>query len=71
MRFGSHSHDPDLQNLDATTTAKRASVVRTLRDLADQIERSPVERLSESLAWITATIAAVVRAVDHALGVQR
>lgn len=68
MRFGTHSHDVDPQQLDAKDTAERDRLVRTLRDLAERIERANLTRVRDSLRWIAAAVDPVVRSVERALG---
>ena len=69
MRFGSHSHDTELETLDPRS--ERARLVRTLRDVAERIERAPLERITESLAFIVAALQPVLRLVERALGHQK
>ena len=68
MRFGSRSHDTDPDKPDETVTGERARLVRTLRDLADRIERAPFGRIAESVAWIAKAVEPLVTVVDRALG---
>jgi hypothetical protein len=71
MRFGSRSHDTEPQKSETTVTGERARLVRTLRDLADRIERAPFGRITESVAWIAKAVEPVVEVVDRALGRSR
>lgn len=66
MRFGSRSHEPE--KTDTTVSTERDRVVRTLRDLADRIERAPFNKISESLTWIATTIEPLVAVVERAAG---
>jgi len=66
MRFGSRSHEPD--KTDTTVSTERDRLVRTLRDLADRIERAPFNRIAESLAWIATSVEPLVHVVDRAVG---
>ena len=68
MRFGSRSHDIDLDKLDPKISTERDRLVRTLRDVADRIERAPAGRISESAAWITAAVEPLLRVVERVLG---
>ncbi len=70
MRFGSRSHDTDPEKPDATVTGERDRLVRTLRDLADRIERAPFKRITGSVAWIAAAVEPLVHVVERALGRQ-
>ena len=71
MRFGSRSHDTDPDKPETTVTGERARLVRTLRDLADRIEKAPFGRITESVAWIAKAVEPVVTVVDRALGRSR
>jgi len=66
MRFGSRSHDVD--KLDAKVTTERDRLVRTLRDLADRIEKAPSGRITESVTRIAVVVEPLVRVVERALG---
>lgn len=68
MRFGSRSHDIDVDKLDAAVTTERDRLVQTLRDLADRIEKAPLSRITESVAWISVAVEPLVRVVERALG---
>jgi hypothetical protein len=70
MRFGSRSHDVDPERPKPNTRveAERDHLVRTLRDLADRIDRAPLHRISESVAWLTAGVKPLMGAVERALG---
>lgn len=69
MRFGSHSHDIDLETLDPR--GERARLVGTLRDVAERIEKAPLDRITESLAFIVAALQPLIRLVERALGPQK
>jgi len=71
MRFGSRSHDPEPEKLDVTVTGERDRLVRTLRDLADRIEKAPFSRITESVSWIAKVVEPVVGVVDRALGTRK
>ena len=66
MRFGSHSHDTELETLDPRRERER--LVRTLRDTADRIEKAPLDGITESLAFIVSALEPVKRLVERALG---
>lgn len=42
--------------MDAKIEAERTRIVRALRDLADRIERAPLERLSGALTLVTTLV---------------
>lgn len=69
MRFGSHSHDIDHETRDPRTERER--LVRTLRDVAERIEKAPLDQISESLTFFRAALEPLVRVVDRALGRQK
>jgi len=67
MRFGTHSHDFEPEKGDSTVAAERARLVRSLRDLAERIERAKLTRARESLASIAAAVEPLKRTVERAL----
>lgn len=69
MRFGRHSHDIDLEKFDAT--GERDRLVRTLRDVADRIEKAPRDRITESPAWIAAALEPLMGILERARGRQK
>ena len=60
--------DLDLDGLDAKLEAERARLVRALRSLADRVETLPVERVSEAVTFLAASVDALVRWADNVLG---
>jgi hypothetical protein len=54
--------------VDAKVKAERARLVRTLRSLADHIERVPLERVSDALGVLAGLVDQVVRWADRVLG---
>ncbi|HEY2388076.1 MAG TPA: hypothetical protein VGK30_14030 [Candidatus Binatia bacterium] len=58
----------DTERIDAKLDAERARLVALLRRLADRLERAPLSRVSEGLAWVAGGVEVLVRAVERALG---
>jgi hypothetical protein len=54
--------------MDAKLDAERARLVRALRTLADRIERLPLDRASEALGLLAASIDTLVGWVDKVIG---
>ena len=71
MRFGSRSHDPEPEKVDATLTGERDRLVRTLRNLADRIEAAPSKRMTESMTWLATAAGPFIKAVERALGAKK
>lgn len=56
------------EDLDEAVRAERDGLVKLLREAADRIERAPVERVGESLAWIAAAVTPLIRTTDRVWG---
>ncbi len=55
-------------DLNATLEAERTRIVRSLRDLADRIERAPLERVSQGLGVVAGFAEQLIRRVEQFLG---
>jgi len=55
-------------HLPAGVRAARDNVVKRLRELADQIDRANLDRLTDGLAWVVGGVEVLARVVDRALG---
>lgn len=51
--------------IDAKLEAERTRIVRALRDLADRIERAPLERVSGALTLIAGFVEQLVARAEH------
>ncbi len=58
----------DAGRIDAALREERDRIVVALRSLADQIEKAPLDRLSQGLAWVGTAAEALIRTVERALG---
>jgi hypothetical protein len=58
----------DAGKIDAALREERDRIVVALRSLADQIEKAPLDRLSQGLAWVGTAAEALIRTVERALG---
>lgn len=68
MRFGRRSHDTDVDKLDVKVTTERERLVRTLRELADRIEKAPPSRITESASRIAVAVEPLIRVIERTLG---
>jgi hypothetical protein len=66
MRFGSHSHDVEPEKVGTKVKSQRDRLVKLFRELADRIEQAPMDRISDSLAWLAAAAEPLVRVVERA-----
>ena len=57
----------DAGKIDAALREERDRIVVALRSLAVQIERAPLDRLSQGLAWVGTAAEALIRTVERAL----
>jgi hypothetical protein len=67
MKATMHKHRPvETENaIAAAIRAERDRLARLLHGFAERIENAPVERLSDSVAWIVAAVEPLVRTVDR------
>jgi hypothetical protein len=57
----------DEQHIDAKLRAERDRLVKALRDLADRIDRAPLDRITGGLAWMASTIETLVQTIERTL----
>ena len=58
----------DPEKIHATVQNERDRIVVALRRLADRIEATPVDRVSEGLAWVATAVETLVKTVERAVG---
>lgn len=63
----SRDHDAD-RELSDTAGRARDAIVRGLREVAERIERAPLDRLHDSLPWLATSSEMLAREVERALG---
>jgi hypothetical protein len=61
----------DRATIDATLEAERGRIVRALRDLADRIERAPLDRVSAPLTLLAGLVEQLVRRAETMFGTRR
>lgn len=53
--------------IDAAIRDERDRLVVALRSLADKIEKAPLDRVSEGIAWVATAAEALIRTVERTL----
>jgi hypothetical protein len=55
-------------DIDAKLRAERDRLVKLLRELADRIERAPLDRITGALTWIGTAAETFIRTVESVIG---
>lgn len=55
----------DEEKIDAKVRAERDRLVKALHDLADRIDRAPLDRITGGLTWVVTTAETLIGAVER------